>query len=198
MQIHNCQQGTEEWLKIRLGKFTCSTAQPIAAKGKGLETLVFEKVAEILTGKLPPIYKNADMERGNELEPEARIAYEFESENVVEQVGFVELNEFVGGSPDGIIGDDGLVEIKCPNNTVFARYLYDHKVDTGYFWQMQMQMYVTDRKWCDYVVFNENFPTTTKITRIERDDKSIEKLKVGLEQGIELLNKILSEVKNGK
>jgi predicted phage-related endonuclease len=160
--------------------------------------LVFEKVAERLTGRMKEQYTNADMERGNELEEMARNSYELETGNKVEQVGFVELSEHVGGSPDGVVGEGGLMEIKCPSDPVFARFLYTRKIDPGYYAQMQMQMYVTGRKWCDYVLFNENFPTTTVVTRVERDEKKIEKLKVGLESAVTQLQTILDKIYDPK
>ena len=131
MKIHNFKQGTDEWLGVRLGKFTASTATAIAAKGAGLNTLVFEKVAEALTGKPKPSFTNPDIERGNELEEMARNSYELETGKKVVEVGFCELDENTGASPDGLSGDKGLIEIKCKNDANFAKFLYDKKIDTG-------------------------------------------------------------------
>lgn len=197
MKIYNdLQQGTEEWLRVRLGKFTASSASTIAVNGKGLETLIFEKAEELISGQIKEGYKNADMLRGNELEPKARNLYELETENIVNQVGFCELDEFVGCSPDGMIGTDGLMEVKCPTFRVYYDYLTTGLVDTGYMWQMQMQMFVTDRKWCDYVVYNPLFKKTPIIIkRIERDETAINKLKVGLEMGKAKLQSILERLK---
>lgn len=197
MKIYNdLQQGTEEWLRVRLGKFTASSASTIAVNGKGLETLIFEKAEELISGQIKEGYKNADMLSGNELEPKARNLYELETENIVNQVGFCELDEFVGCSPDGMIGTDGLMEVKCPTFRVYYDYLTTGLVDTGYMWQMQMQMFVTDRKWCDYVVYNPLFKKTPIIIkRIERDETAINKLKVGLEMGKAKLQSILERLK---
>ncbi len=130
MKIHrDIKQGSDEWLKIRLGKFTGSNAQAIAASGKGLETLIFEKVAELSTGKSKPSYTNGDIERGHELEAMARNSYEVEIGITSKQVGFVELDEFAGCSPDGLVGKDGLIEIKCKNDANYARYLFNKKID---------------------------------------------------------------------
>jgi exodeoxyribonuclease (lambda-induced) len=195
MKIHNFEQGTEEWFKVRLGKFTASDAQAIGNNGKGLETLAFEKVAEILTGKTKDQYTNEDMERGKELEGMARNSYEIETGYVVKQVGFVELNEFCGCSPDGLIGDDGLVEIKCKNNPNFVRHLYEKKIESEYLWQVQMQMYVAGRNWCDFVVFNENFEKTISTIRVERNEEEITKIVAGLEAGVDTVKKILEKLK---
>lgn len=194
MKIHNFEQQSPEWFAIRLGKLTASKAQAIGTAGKGLETLCFEKVAEIISGTRQETYTNPDMERGNEQEDLARSSYEMETGNKVESVGFCELDERVGASPDGFVGEDGLVEIKCPTNTNYVRTLYIKTPESKYAWQMQMQMLVTDRKWVDYVVFNENFKDLV-IIRVERDEKKIEKLRVGIEKGKANINLILEGLK---
>jgi len=190
-------QGTDEWFKVRLGKLTASTAQAVASNGKGLETLCFEKVAEIISGVQEDGYKNADMERGNEQEKLARSAYEMETGLPVKTVGFIELDERVGCSPDGLVNEDGLVEIKCHNGATLVKLLFSGKIDTKYVWQMQFQMYVTGRQWVDYVGFNENFPNL-KIIRVERDEDAIEKIRIGVEQGKETITSILEGVSNAK
>lgn len=194
MKIITCVQGSEEWLKVRLGKFGGTDAQAVATAGKGLETLCFEKVGEIITGRLKDTYKNADMERGNELEAQARFAYEMKTGQTVTQVGYIELNEFVGVSPDGLVGEEGLCEIKAPTDANFIKFLYERKPDTKYIWQMQHQMYVTDRKWCDFVIFNDNL-NKVEITRVNRDEAKIEKIRIGLEQGIAKVKEILERIK---
>jgi len=192
--IYSVEQKSEEWLSLRLGKFTASDAQSIQSNGKGLETLCFEKVAEILTGKGKPSFTNEDIERGNEMEETAREIYEFQSGNSVVVIGFVESNEYVGCSPDGFVGDDGLVEIKCKNDVNFVRYMFDEKIDPAHYWQMQMQMLVTGRKWCDYVVFNENFATNIIIVRVNREEADIKSIQNGLDCGIETVKKIINKV----
>jgi exodeoxyribonuclease (lambda-induced) len=193
MKIYKYPQGSDEWFEVRLGKLTASTAQAIATNGKGLETLCFEKVAERMTGKMKEQYTNLDMERGKELEYTARSSYELEAEDLVKEVGFVELNEYIGCSPDGFVGADGLVEIKCPNDTNFTRYLYDKKIDPKYWYQMQMQMYVTDREWVDYVVYNQNYQK--HITeRVVRDQKAIKKITDGLDAGVKKMEEIWQRI----
>lgn len=188
-------QGSKEWFDLRLGKLTGSDAQAIATAGKGLETLVFEKVAERMTGKMKPQYTNDDMARGNELEALARSSYELESGLQVKKVGFMELDEYVGSSPDGLINEDGMVEIKCKNDALFAKYMYEGKIESAHNLQIQMNLYISGREWCDYVIFNENFPKTTIITRIAKNEADIAKIKVGIAQGIAMMNTILSKIK---
>ena len=195
MKTHKFKQGSDEWFKVRLGKLTASSAQAIASKGKGLDTLVFEKVAEIITKKPKPSFTNGDIERGKEFESMARNAYELETSNRVIEAGSCEFNRSVGASPDGFIGKDGLVEIKCKNDTNFVRYLYDGKIDPAHVWQMQMQMFVTGREWVDYVIFNENFDPQIIIKRVNRNESEIAKIKAGLSIGIAQIETILAKIK---
>jgi len=196
--IHYIDQNTPEWQSLRLGKLTASDSQAIATAGKGLETLVHKKVAERLTGKAVNRYINANIERGHELEMMARNAYELETGNIVEQVGFCELDEYCGASPDGFVGSDGLVEIKCKSDHVFAQELLVDRIMSSHVWQMQMQMFVTDRKWCDYAVFNPNFPESLIIKRVNRDETAIKKIKSGVEKGITMIKYALKKYEISK
>lgn len=195
------EQGTQEWLKVRLGKFTASNCYTIGTEGMGkgrggLETLCLEKASEILTQALPEQYTNEDIERGHQLEQEARSAYEIETGRAVKQVGFVEVNEYVGCSPDGLVEDNGLIEIKCKNDKNHLLCLLGKDIDKTYQWQMQMQMLCAQRQWCDFVSYNPNFKNKPlKIIRVERNPEMIQALEKGLEKGIARVKEILAEVK---
>jgi len=180
-------QGSPEWFSIRKGKLTASNAQAIATAGKGLETLVYDILAEKYSSAIPVSYTNEDMERGHELEEAARQIYELERGVKIEQVGFVELDEYTGASPDGLIGTDGLVEIKCKKDSVYLRALIENDIDSKYKWQLQMQLLVTGRGWVDFVDYCPNFTKSMNITRIEKDPEMQEKLKIGIEEGKKLL-----------
>lgn len=193
MIVHNFNQRSDEWKQIRLGKFGSTDGQALSANGKGLETLVYQKVAERLSGKFEESYTNGDLDRGIEQEELARASYEMQSGHLVQTVGYVELDEFTGCSPDGLVGEEGLVEIKCMRASNYVKTQYTRKIDSAYEWQMQHQMFVTGRAWVDFVVFNENFPEVI-IIRVDRDEKKIEKIKAGLETGKELINKIIGEL----
>lgn len=192
--LNEFTQRSEEWFSYKLGKFGATDAQAIANNGKGLETLCFEKVSELLTGKPNSEYTNPAMENGNDLEKEARNAVELEYGTPITQVGLLEMNEYVVCSPDGLVKDDGLVEIKCPTNRVFVEYLYFKKIDPKYFAQMQMQLLISEREWVDYCVYNPNFSKPLVITRVERDEEMIGKLQAGIDLGIARINEILSKV----
>lgn len=124
MKIHKqIIQRSEEWHNLRKGKLTASEAQTIAANGKELETYVYEIITEKYSNN-KDTYTSKDMQRGIELEEQARMTYEIENEKV-EEVGFIELDEFVGCSPDGLILEEGGLEIKCVNDVNFFKLLID-------------------------------------------------------------------------
>lgn len=193
MKIYtDIEQGTEEWYEIRKLKFTASHASTILAEGAGLKTLIKEMLAEYYSSgnyeQYSNKYTNKDMERGNEYEDTARSIYQLETGSNVEQVGFVELDEHIGCSPDGLVGKDGLIEIKNHSDKVYLELLLTGKIDKKYLNQMQMQMYVTGRKWCDYFGFNPNF--TDKpfyLKRIYPDLDTMAHLSTALPQAVKML-----------
>ena len=202
MKIHSFEQRTEDWYNIRKGKMTASNADTIIANGKGLETYIYNLMAEYYSSAEKENYINADMQRGIDLEPEARLEFEFYTDLDVQEIGFIEYNEFIGVSPDGLIGDDGLIEIKCPNDSVYFKLLLSDNIKPEYIAQMQMQLYVTNRQYCYFVSYNPNFEKSLYIKKITRDEETIEKLKKGLEKGTELIKEIKKNFrkvgKNGK
>ena len=119
---------------------------------------------------------------GIECEPEARAAYAFAQDVEMEEVGFIDHPsiEMVGCSPDGLVGKDGLVEIKCPNTATHIDTLLTGKIDLAYVDQMQFQMGVTGREWCDYVSYDKRLPEPMRlfVCRIPRDQKRITKLEL--------------------
>lgn len=198
MKIYNMEQGTKEWKDVRKLKFTASNASTIIANGKGLQTLVDEMLAEYYSsGKFEEYtdeYKNYQMKRGNDFEDKARTIYELETGNKVEQVGFIELNDRVGVSPDGLIGDDGLIEIKNHSDKVFLKLAETQKIDKKYLDQMQMQMFVSGRAWCDYFAFNPNFnPCYIKI-RVNKDIDVFKAIVEGLQSGRAILEQKKAEL----
>lgn len=199
MIIHNFEQGSDDWHKIRLGKFTGTNAYPVANQGKGLETLCDEKASEILTGKVNDYFKNEAMERGNELEYNSLLTYEFMTGNTVKQVGFVERNKYIGYSPDGLVNDDGLIEIKNMTNKIYFRYALNRKIKPEHYSQMQYGMMVCKKKWCDYVVTNSNFDDRPIIiVRVYPDYEYRKKICLGLLKGYREIKKMIKEFNKGK
>lgn len=191
MEIINCIQGSQEWHKLRELRVSASHAQAIQANGKGLETYVQEKVCKYFSSAEEESYSNKAMEHGIEQEPVATTMYEFETGSCCYEIGYAIYSEHVGCSPDRGVGEHGLIEIKCPSDKVYFQYLLDGVIDLKYYYQMQMQMLICEKKWCDYVVYNPNFEKQLIIKRIEPDNKIFEKLLTGFETGTSLIKKYI-------
>ena len=173
------EQGTDEWFTARIGKVTASRVADLMAKTKtgysaSRDNYMAQLVCENLTKTKAEGFTNAAMEWGTEQEPFARAAYEAKTGVMVEEVGFVPhpLIKWAGASPDGLVGPDGLVEIKCPNTATMIDTLLTGKVPGKYNVQMQFQMACTGRHWCDYVVFDPRMPAKAQlfVKRVERDN----------------------------
>lgn len=177
-------QGTDEWKKLRRGKFTASNFSKLFTKkdSVGYNELIHKVVFERLTGQSPEEFGNKWTERGNTLEEEAIIDYTTRTFNLVERVGFIELDEWVGCSPDGLIGDEGMIQAKCPKYTTLMDYLISDKVPKDYFYQMQGELFVAKRKWNDFFVYHPQFKPMLK--RIERDEKVIADIQTELDLAI--------------
>lgn len=178
-------QGTDEWKAIRCGKVTASRVADVIAKtktgyGSSRANYMAELIAERLTGQLAEHYINAAMVWGTEKEPEARSAYEFWHDVEVTQVGFVHHPGIAmsGCSPDGLIGDDGGIEIKAPNTATHLDTLLGRSVPGKYQTQIQWQLACLGRKWIDFVSYDPRLPDHMRmfVKRVERDDKLIEEL----------------------
>lgn len=198
MEILNLEQGTQEWFEARKLKMTALNATAIANCGSGLETYIYELCSEFFSKAEKDHYSNDDIERGNILESEARSIYEFETGNSVKEVGFCLYDEFSGCSPDGLVNDDGLVEFKCKNDKNHLKQIIkgEKAIESSYMWQMQMQMLVTGRRWCDFVCYNPNFEKHTLIFRVNADDEKHAKIKEGLEKGKSIIKTIMSKMGN--
>lgn len=195
MKIHNVEQNSPEWFKCRLGKLTASDAHTIGVSGKGLETLCLKKTSEILTQKFEDNYTSPAMQRGHDLENEAVMAYEIETGNITEKIGFCELDEFVGASPDRkIFNQNGGLEIKNKTDVVYLKELLGAEIDPEHYSQVQMQMMVTGWLWMDYAVYNPNFERSLIIRRVNRDEVAIAKIKAGVETGKAMIKSYLLKI----
>tara|TARA_R110002126_G_scaffold98510_10_gene229363 strand:- start:1847 stop:2446 length:600 start_codon:yes stop_codon:yes gene_type:complete len=191
------EQGSLEWLALRAGKVTASRVSDVMAKTTtaAYQNYMADLIAERLTGQKAESFTNAAMQWGVDKEPQARVEYEIKTGSLVEQVAFVEhpTIQMFGCSPDGYVGDDGLIEIKCPNTSTHIDYIRQDKAPTKYVNQMQCQMAVTGRKWCDFVSFDPRLPEKLQlfIVRLDRDDEYISKMEVVVQ---EFLNEVTSAV----
>jgi len=202
-------QRTSDWIAIRWGKVTGSRFHDIIAKTKsGYAASRKNYMAELVVERLTPPptedngYKNPAMQYGIDNEPVARLAYELDTGNTVDEAFFEQYNDYVGASPDGYVGDKGLIEIKCPNTATHIETLKTQKVPTQYFTQMQGQMLCTGRDWCDFVSYDPRLPENAQlfIKRVERDEKFIADLIDELDDFLDELEKqveFIKEYKNG-
>ena len=163
-------QGTDAWFSARLGKVTASRVADVIAKTKtgysaSRDNYMAQLICERLTGQPGESFTNAAMQHGTETEPLARSAYENSRSLLVKEVGFINHPriEMSGASPDGLVADDGLVEIKCPNTATHIDTLLSQKVPTKYITQMQWQMLCCQKKWCDFVSFDNRLPENLQL-----------------------------------
>jgi putative phage-type endonuclease len=175
-------QGSPEWHEIRRGKVTASRVADLIAKTKsGPATSRANYMAELLcermTGQTQPFFSNAAMQWGTDKEPEARAAYCFHRDAEVTEIAFVDhpTIAMAGASPDGLIGDNGLLEIKCPNTATHLDTLASGKPAGKYVTQMQWQMACTGRQWCDFASYDPRLPEHLRlfVTRVPRDGELI-------------------------
>ena len=179
MIIVDVQQRSPEWLALRRGAITASSADRLLTPAK-LKELALELATERLVRELPVQAVTTAMQWGIDHEDAARLRYAFERQHVAE-IGFAWLDGaegWIGCSPDGLVGDDGLVEIKCPSSKRHLEYLIGGACPKDYLPQVQFQMLVTGRAWCDFVSFDPRFEHSDFFcVRVERDDSLIIKLR---------------------
>jgi putative phage-type endonuclease len=183
--MSDIEQGTPEWFAQRCGKATASRISDIVAKTKtGYSTsranYMAQLVVERMTNQVAESYSNAAMEWGVEQEVYARAAYESKTGNMVDQVGAIDHPRIAmsAASPDGLVGDDGCLEIKCPNTATHIETILGEAPAKKYYDQMQWQMACTNRSWCDFVSFDPRMPSHLQlfVKRIERNDAYIAEL----------------------
>lgn len=175
MKIYNCQQRSEEWHRLRCGKITASEFHILFGNSWGKHNLLMQKAFERMTGKLQgPRIWTEDIQRGIDLEPQAIALYEQIKNVKVQTVGFVEYNNTVGSSPDGLIGTNGGFEGKCPKYENFYRKCEKKYIEPGHRTQCHVNMFVTDREWWDYMMYCAGEePYIERIYRDEKIDKKI-------------------------
>lgn len=184
-------QGSPAWHALRLGKVTASRVADLTAKTKtsGYSTsranYAAELLCERLTGNPTDTYVNDAMRWGTEKEPEARSLYELMTEAEIEQVGFVDHPRIAmtGASPDGLVGDVGLIEIKCPLTATHIDTLISGSIPGRHETQMLWQMACTGRSWCDYVSYDPRLPADMRlfVKRLHRDDDRVSFLEAEVE-----------------
>lgn len=198
------EQRSPEWFAARLGKVTGSRVADLMAKtktgyGASRANYMAELICERLTGEPAERFQNAAMQWGTDTEPMAREAYEFLMARLVTDAGFVvnpRIADF-GASPDGFVGDDGLIEIKCPNTATHIDTLLSEAVPAKYLTQMQAQMACTGRAWCDFISFDPRLPEDMQmwVKRVQRDDAFISDMEAEITSFLVELNQKLDALR---
>ena len=199
------EQHSPEWFEARLGKVTGSRVADLMAKTKSgpsasRANYMAELICERLTGEQGERFQNAAMQWGTDNEPLARSAYEFLHAEAVTETGFV-VHPFIanfGASPDGLVGSEGLIEIKCPNTATHIDTLLTETVPAKYVTQMQAQMACTGRAWCDFVSFDPRLPDEMQmhVRRIKRDELAISEIEAAVIELLADVEKITSELRS--
>jgi putative phage-type endonuclease len=203
------EQGSDEWLQARVGIATASRFTDIMATTRSgysasRKNYMAELTVEQITGLPTETYKSSAMQWGTDNEPLARLQYELETGNEVEETSLWIDNLLpIGASPDGLIGKDGTLEIKCPNTATHLQTLMSEQVPYQYVAQVQGQLMLTERNWCDFVSYDPRLPENAQmiIIRVERDEVFIEKLLKELTLFLDEVDeqvKFVKEYKNGK
>lgn len=197
------EQYSDEWFQARCGLVTASRVADVVAKtksgwGASRANYMAELVAERLTGVPAPSFTSAAMQHGIDTEPQARAAYEFLHDAEVETVGLVKHPKIdqSAASPDGFVGTDGMVEIKCPNTATHIDTLLTEAIPDKYVVQIQWQMACADRQWTDFVSFDPRMPADLSlfVKRVERDDKRIGELERMVEEFLTELDGKLAQL----
>ena len=200
--MEQLKQQTPAWFRMRLGRFTASQIHKLICKKGFTQTAnsyVMEKVTEEIIGYKED-FQNMAMVWGNDHEAEARELYELITNSTVEEVGFVEFGDSAGGSPDGLVDEDGMIEIKCPYNSQhhLVHGLIEESADIPkeYYWQMQMNMMAANRAWCDFVSYDPRCKLKIFIHRLHADQHEFERLQSSIEAAIEKKEEYISKLTN--
>ena len=202
--IRDIEQGSGEWLKLKLGKISASRAKDVMSNGRGdavsktAESYMFELMAERLTGESKPFFESDAMRWGTETEDQARAMFELREGFDVEQVAFIEQSEWLGVSPDGLINDEGLLEIKCPNTTTQLKRALSDDYSADYKAQIQMQLWVSGRQYCYFLSFDPRLDCEAGylLQRVGRDEEYINEMKVKVTRLIERMNDLLEQLED--
>lgn len=193
MRIIECQQRSLDWYHARIGVITASSINRVMTAAKR-DVYARELAAEILTQQTKTIPVNEAMQWGIDNEEEALNWYTFSEDVNVKRVGFClhETNDRFGCSPDGLIDENGLVEVKCPNSHNHLLYMRDGP-SKDYIMQMQWQMFVTNRTWCDFVSYDKRMPANkiAYVHYIYRDNKMIGELEKNAKITVEMIEKLV-------
>lgn len=198
MKTVDCIQGSEEWFEAKLGFVSASNFSKVLNKKTGRLLYMRKLAAERLTGLREDTYTNKIIENGSETEQEARHYYATVNDCEVKQVGFVMRDEWVGGSPDGLLSKDGLLEIKCPLSSTHIEIILSEKMPALHIPQVQGLLWVTDRKWCDFVSYDPRVLSQPMFcVRVERDTEYFKKLAGEVGVFVNELKSMIAKIDDG-
>lgn len=191
---HKVEQGSPEWFDLRLGRFTASTVKNLlmAHSTAGYQNEIKRAAFEIVTGLRAESFESEWMTRGKEMEQEAREIYQATTFNVVQESGFFTYGDHMGASPDGLIGDDGILEVKCPKYNTMIDYLISGTIPSIYESQIQAQLICTGREWCDFVAYHPGMRTL--IVRVGIDVDLRKRILTAVDGAIDKLNEIIKQI----
>lgn len=198
--IHMMEQGSPEWYAIRSGHVTSSVFHTAIGTGQSRTDLMKDlrdDLTRIVPGSIDRICTNA-MKRGTATEPEAREEYIRLNGPIVKEVGFVELNEYIGASTDGLVGEDGMIEIKCPNTRTHNDWVEGDKLPTTHRFQVHGGLWVTGRKWCDFISYDPRLKEPYWSVRVERDESIIAELQVKIGKFVDELKTRINKLAGPK
>lgn len=204
MDLSDIKQGSPEWLQLRCGHATASNFADVLAKGQGKTRAKYlrQVVAERLTGKPVETYRNGHMDRGNEQEPLARMAYEARTGEPVEEVAFIKHRDLMAGcSPDGLIGTDGGGEFKCVIPTVQLETILTGGYPSEHKAQIQGSLWLSGRKWWDFCSYSPDFTDAhlrTYVFRVERDEPYILNLQAEVTVFLKEVDALVAKLKEHK
>jgi putative phage-type endonuclease len=192
--IHEVEQGSPEWHELRSTRFTASSFYKMFLKEntKTYQNFINEVVFARLTGEVEEGYTNDFMRRGIEVEPQAIEQYELDSFNKVHRVGFISYSDWIGCSPDGLIGTDGMIQIKCPKATTLMEY-YGGEVPNDYYIQMQGELFVTGRAWSIFYVYHPKLKPYE--IKVDRDEEMISQIHEKLSECIKEAKRRIDKLK---
>lgn len=207
MKIHtDFLQGSEEWHRLKLGKISASSFYKLLGTKAVRNKYIYELASERITSSKSDSkeYANFHMQRGNQFEDVAREAYKDKTFYEVQQIGLIQLNDNVVCSPDGLVDSDGLIEIKVPDSYNYIAQVLDiaqngiKGVPNEYYTQMQVNLYISNRQWCDYVLYNPKHDAVGNglfIYRAERDVVYNDTIKIAIDEGIKTINQYIIDYK---
>jgi len=198
--VDDIEQLGREWMQMRIGSIGGSSISKAVAQGKGKvkNQLMYDMIGELLSGEKKVGYTSAHMLDGIEFEDEARRFYSFVNDVEVKQVALIKASDHKHYSPDGLIDNDGIVEIKIAIPSVFAETKITHKIATDRRRQVQWGLFISEREWCDYVMYCPVIKLINPmlIIRVVRDENEIKELNRGADEFLSKMMRLFKELKN--